>query len=41
MANLVFKGGAVAVLGGRRLLVRVGLAYGLALAAGGVLLLVS
>ncbi len=38
MANLVFKGGAVAVLADRRLLVRVGAVYAAALAAGGVLL---
>lgn len=38
MANLVFKGGAVAVLGDRRLLVRVGAVYAAALAAGGLLL---
>jgi uncharacterized membrane protein (DUF4010 family) len=40
MANLVFKGGAVAVLGNRRLLVRVGAVYAAALAAGGLLLLI-
>jgi len=38
MANLVFKGGAVAVLGDRRLLARVGAVYAAALAAGGLLL---
>lgn len=41
MANLVFKGGAVAVLADRRLLVRVGAVYAAALAAGAVLLLVG
>jgi uncharacterized membrane protein (DUF4010 family) len=38
MANLVFKGGAVAVLGDRRLLLRVGAVYAAALVAGGLLL---
>jgi uncharacterized membrane protein (DUF4010 family) len=38
MANLVFKGGAVAVLADRRLLLRVGAVYAAALAAGGLLL---
>lgn len=40
MANLAFKGGAVALLGDRRLLVRVGAVYAAALAVGAVLLLV-
>ena len=39
MANLVFKGGAVAVLADRRLLARVGAVYAAALAAGALLLL--
>jgi uncharacterized membrane protein (DUF4010 family) len=38
MANLAFKGGAVAVLGSRRLLVRVGAVYAVAIAAGAALL---
>ncbi|MFP3948680.1 MAG: MgtC/SapB family protein [Gemmatimonadota bacterium] len=38
MANLVFKGGAVAVLGPRKLLTRVGVAFALSLGAGGAIL---
>lgn len=41
MANLVFKGGAVAVLGSRRLLVRVAAVYAVALAVGAALLAFS
>ena len=39
LANLVFKGGVVAVLGGRRLFTRVALAFGAGLLAGGAVLL--
>jgi uncharacterized membrane protein (DUF4010 family) len=38
MSNLVFKAGAVAVLGGSALFVRVGSVFGLSIAAGGVIL---
>ena len=38
MANLVFKGGAVAVLGPRKLTARVGVAFAVSLAAGGAIL---
>lgn len=39
LANLVFKGGVVAVLGGRRMLARVALVFGAGLVAGGLVLL--
>jgi uncharacterized membrane protein (DUF4010 family) len=38
MSNLVFKAGVVLVLGHRQLLAKIGVLYGLALAAGGMLL---
>jgi uncharacterized membrane protein (DUF4010 family) len=38
LANLVFKAGAIMVLGHRQLLARVGMLYGLALAGGSLLL---
>lgn len=38
MANLVFKGGAVAVLGSRRLFAHVALLFGLSIVAGGLIL---
>lgn len=38
LSNLVFKGGAVAVLGNRRLLVYISVLFGIALAGGGLLL---
>jgi uncharacterized membrane protein (DUF4010 family) len=38
LSNLVFKGAAIAVLGSRDLLVRIVFAFGLAIAAGGLLL---
>jgi uncharacterized membrane protein (DUF4010 family) len=39
IANLLFKGGIVAVLGGRRLLARVAMPFGISIAAGILLLL--
>jgi len=38
MANLVFKGGAVALLGSRALFLRVAVVFGISLAGGGALL---